>query len=634
MQVLKRWKDMRDAGIFVGSRSQRNQFVFEFHLALFGKLRQLTAILILLFMFQQPGIAQPMENRLKTSTSPYLAIHGDDPVAWQEWSPATLELARKQNKILFVSIGYFSCHWCHVMQAESYRNVEIAALINQNYIPVKVDRELEVALDAELIAYAQRTLGSSGWPLNVFITPEGYPLYATLYQPPDRFGGILSALSNEWQKSSSSLKEIAQKAVETAPEIKKEKPTVALALKYRKQLVQETLAQADVFGGGINTPRKFPVTPQLLVLLDIEARQHDAKLAEWLRLTLDQMARGGLRDHVAGGFFRYTIDPEWHRPHFEKMLYDNAQLALLYLRAAKVFKQPAYRDIAIETLDFMLNEMHMDGAFVTSLSALDEQGREGGAYLWTEEQLKSALAPDEYALVYRIWGMKAIAETALGHLPVYIETPTATEQKVLKEINRKLLQIRQKRSTPKDTKLLAGLNGLALAAFSEASTVAPRYRQAADVLRNFVVEKLWQNGELYKGISRQQLLGHGDLESYAFTITGLQAYAQHAGSAADAKLSAQMAKIAWQKFHTPHGFLLEQKSELAKPYYQTVVEDSPLPSPSSLLVDASLRTGDAELREKARNALSYGEVLQRQGLFWFASQVSALNRLFESKPRN
>jgi hypothetical protein len=582
---------------------------------------------------QKPINDLPVSNQLRNSPSPYLSIHGEDPVAWQTWSPATFELARKQNKLLFVSIGYFSCHWCHVMQVESYRNAEIAASINQNYIPVKVDRELEVALDAELIAYAQRTLGASGWPLNVFITPEGYPLYATLYQPPDRFGGILSALSSEWQKNSSSLKAIAQKAGEAAPEIKKEKPNAALALKYRKQLVHETLAQADVLSGGINTPRKFPVTPQLIVLLDIEARQHDAKLAEWLRLTLDQMARGGLRDHVAGGFFRYTTDPDWHRPHFEKMLYDNAQLATLYLRAAKVFKHPAYRDIAIETLDFMLNEMRIGGAFVTSLSALDEQGREGGAYLWTEDQLKSALAPDEFVLVHKIWGMKVAAETALGHLPVYIETPTAAEQKVLKEINRKLLQIRQKRSTPKDTKLLAGLNGLALVAFSEASAEALRYRQAAKELRNFVVEKLWQNGELHKGISRQQLLGHGDLESYAFIITGLQAYAQHSGNAADAKLSAQMAKIAWQKFHTSHGFLLEQKSELAKPYYQTVVEDSPLPSPSSLLVEASLRTGDVELREKARNALSFGEVLQRQGLFWFANQVSALNRLFESKPK-
>ncbi len=332
----------------------------------FASSLQLFGAICLFFAWQAPGVAAQLVNQLKNSPSPYLAIHWDDPVAWQEWSPATLELARKENKLLFVSIGYFSCHWCHVMQAESYRNAEIAAVINQGYIPVKVDRELEVALDAKMIAYARSTLGSAGWPLNVFITPEGYPLYATLYEKPDRFSDILTALSNEWKKDSAGLKAIAQKAGAVERTIKKIQPTAALAVNYRNQLVQETLAQADLLSGGIDTPRKFPLSPQLAALLEIEERHHDPKLAEWLRLTLDQMIHGGLRDHLAGGFFRYTIDPDWRTPHFEKMLYDNAQLAMIYLRAARIFKNPAYREIAIETLDFMLSEMRVGAAFVTS----------------------------------------------------------------------------------------------------------------------------------------------------------------------------------------------------------------------------------------------------------------------------
>ena len=585
--------------------------------------------LVLLFAWPVSGMAEPLQNQLKNSPSPYLAIHGDDPVAWQEWNPATLELARKQNKLLFVSIGYFSCHWCHVMQAESYKNAAIAALINESFIPVKVDRELEVALDAEMIAYAQGIIGSAGWPLNVFITPEGYPLYAILYEKPDRFSVMLSALGNEWQKDSAGLRAIAQKTAPAARVIRKIKPDAALALNYRRQLVQESLAQADLLSGGINTPRKFPVAPQLAVLLEIEALQHDAKLAEWLRLTLDQMAAMGLRDHVGGGFFRYTIDPDWHTPHFEKMLYDNAQLAMIYLRAAKIFNQPAYRDIAIETLDFMLAEMRIEGAFVTSISALDELGREGGTYLWTEAQLKTILDPEEIALVTRIWGMESAAEFDLGYLPMNRKQASLAEQKIMKQIYDKLLQRRKAGSVPRDIKLLAGLNGLALAAFSEAAGIASRFRKAADDLRAFFVTYLWQNSTLQKGISKQQQLGPADLEGYAYTAYGLMRYAKLTGNSGDVKTASQIAQIAWQKFHTPQGFLLEEKSELAKPFYHGVVEDGPLPSPSSMLINVSLRSGEKVQRDKAREALADGDVLQKQGLFWFASQVSSLNLLFQ-----
>ncbi len=605
-----------------------------------GPLQFLLAI-TLFFSFQEAVVAAQLVNQMKNSPSPYLAIHSDDPVAWQEWSPATLALARKENKLLFVSIGYFSCHWCHVMQAESYRDLAIAAMINQNYIPVKVDRELEVALDAEMIAYAQGMLGHSGWPLNVFITPEGYPLYATLYEKPERFGSILKALSDEWKKDSAGLKAIAQKAGATERIINKIKPTAALAVNYRKQLVQETLEQADLMSGGINTPRKFPLSPQLLALLEIEEHHHDDKLAEWLRLTLDQMARGGLRDHVAGGFFRYTVDPDWHTPHFEKMLYDNAQLAMIYLRAARIFKKPAYRDIAIETLDFMLSEMRVGAAFITSTSALDEEGREGGAYLWNETQLKAVLDQNDYALLAKIWGMDTVAEFDLGYLPMNRKQPTVDEQPRLKEIYAKLMQQRKTRLVPKDVKLLAGLNGLALSAFTEAADIAPRFRLAADELRTFMLGNLWQNGTLYKGMSHQQLLGQGDLESYAYTAAGLMKYSQLSGKAGDGrvgdarvgdvKTARKIALQAWQKFHTPHGFLLEQKSELAKPYYQSVVEDGPLPSPSSMLIDTSLRLGDKAIQDKARDALAYGDYLQGNGLFWHASQVMALNRLFAIK---
>ena len=594
------------------------------------RLTGLVGAVILLSAWSLAACAAPLANQLKDSPSPYLAAHGGDPVAWQAWSPATLALAREQNKLLFVSIGYFSCHWCHVMQRESYRNPEIAALINQGYIPVKVDRELDVALDAEMIAYAQISRGSSGWPLNVFITPEGYPLYAVLYEKPDRFLKLLSALRERWLADSAGLKAHAQQAAPAQAAVRKVRPSAALAAEYRKQLVSEALAQADLLGGGFNQPRKFPLSPMLAALLAIEERHHDARLADWLRLTLDQMARGGLRDHVAGGFFRYTVDPDWHTPHFEKMLYDNAQLAMLYLRAAKVLKRPTYRDIASATLDFMLAEMRSGGAFITSTSAVDEQDREGGAYLWTEKQLRQILDGEEYRLVARIWGMDTPAESELGYLPQNRNEFTAAEQIRLKELYRKLMQARQHRRIPKDVKLLAGLNGIALAALSEAAEVAPRYRQAADELRDFLLQRLWRNGELHKGMGRNQLLGSADLEGYAYAAAGLMRHARLSGSKEDAQTAREMARLAWRKFHTPRGFLLEQGGALAKPFYQDVVADGPLPSPSSVLIDLSLRAGDAALRAKARDALAQGLALQDRGLFWYASQVIALNRLFRA----
>ena len=572
----------------------------------------------------------PLTNHLKNSPSPYLALHGDDPVAWQPWSPATLARARKENKLLFVSLGYFSCHWCHVMQAESYKNAEIAALINQNFIPVKVDRELEVALDAEMIAYAQGILGTAGWPLNVFITPDGYPLYAILYEQPERFKFMLGSLSQEWKKDSAGLKAIAKNSVNEKLPGKKIKPSFALAEKYHKQLVQETLALTDMLSGGLNVPRKFPLSPQLAVLLEIEARQHDAKLAEWLQLTLDQMMDGGLRDHVAGGFFRYTVDPNWQQPHFEKMLYDNTQLAMIYLRAATIFHRPAYRDIAIETLDFMLKEMRVGGGFITSISAVNSRGEEGASYLWTKEQLKAILENDEYPLISKIWGMGSAAEFEFGYLPMSRKQAVPAESKRLKLIYAKLLQHRQQRDYPKDIKLLVGLNGMALAAFSEAADTAPRFKQAADELRSFVIN-LWQNGELLKGISKQQSLGLADLDGYAYTASGLLRYAQQSKNIGDAKIAVKIAQAAWHKFYSHHGFVLEQKSVLARPYYQEVIEDGPLPSPSSVLIDVSLKSGDKGLKDKAHDALGFGAAMQRQGLFWHASQVMALSRLFPVK---
>ena len=337
-----------------------------------------------------------------------------------------------------------------------------------------------------------------------------------------------------------------------------------------------------------------------------------------------------MRDHLSGGFFRYTVDPGWQKPHFEKMLYDNAQLAIIYLRAAKILKKPAYRDIAIDTLDFLLKDMRVGSGFITSISAVDEQGKEGGSYLWSEEQLKAVLNPEEYQLIHKLWGMSAASDFEDGFLPQYRNVPSEDELKRMKGINLKLLQQLNTRVVPKDTKLLAGLNGMMLETLSEAAGLAPRYRQAADDLGAFILKQLWQHDILYKGISRQQLLGQGDLEAYTYTASGLLRYAQLSGKEADRSIALQIQKLAWQKFYSPDGFLLEQGSELARPYYQVAIEDGPLPSPSAVLIKTSLQSGDKALRQNAIDALAYGDALLQRGVFWFSTQVIALNRLFQT----
>lgn len=593
--------------------------------------QRLFGLILAVCMFTLPVavLAAPLVNRLANNPSPYLAMHGADPVAWQEWSPATVSLARKQNKLLFVSIGYFSCHWCHVMQQESYRDPRIAEVLNRDFIPVKVDRELNTALDAEMIEFARRFRGVAGWPLNVFITPEGYPVYATLYSKPDQFLGLISKLSERWQTDRDELKAAAMEAAGSGKPVGSipVKPAADHAAVWRQRLVDDALAMADPLRGGLDQARKFPMAPQLTALLQIHEHHPDARLAAWLTLTLDRMAKGGLRDHVGGGFFRYTVDPEWHTPHYEKMLYDNAELALLYLRAARILGKPQYQDIAFETLDFMLAEMRdaETGAFITSTSAVDSEGREGGVYLWSMEQLRQTLSPDELALASRIWGLEAAAESNLGYLPQQVREPTAAELAQLEPVYRKLRNERGHRSLPKDDKLLAGLNGLALKALSEAAAASPRYRRSAEGVKDFLTRQLWRKDGLQNGMGHGKLFGSADLEGYAYAASGLRYYARLSGKAADDALADKLAREAWQRFHSSRGFRLAGTTLLAAEKRQAAIADGAAPSPSAELITASLASRDKALQRNGVAALDFTVPPTGHDLFMHASLVAAMD---------
>ncbi len=583
---------------------------------------------LLLSLLLPVAVAAAPVNQLANHPSPYLALHGSDPVAWQEWNADAVARAKRENKLLFVSVGYFACHWCHVMQRESYKNPQIAAQLNRDYIPVKVDREINSGLDDALQTFSAQLSGVSGWPLNAFVTPEGYPVFAILYAPPDDFRKQLNHLAKRWEADRAGILALARQA---APPSARQPVSAPLSAERSahawQQFVVSAWQEADTLHGGLGQVNKFPMAPQLHALLERQAQQPDAKLAEFLRLTFDQMAARGLRDHVGGGFFRYTTDPEWDTPHFEKMLYDNAHLAPLYLRAATVLRQPRYREVARSTLDFMRAELlDASGGFYSSTSAVDDKGREGATYLWEPDELKQRLPPETYAAARRVWRLDAARAFDDGYLPAEYRTPTADERRLLIDAVRVLRPVRLARSLPKDDKLNAGLNGLALSAFSQVIELDPAYRQQADRLQNFLLTRLVREGRLIKGRARGQVLPHAELEDYAYVVQGLLDHADATGNAQSRIRARQLALFAWQSFGGEKGWKHEARPLLATLQPEPALADGALYSPSEVLVLASLRLQDPALQRMARTAAAWRLPEMERDAYAYPTRLRVLTR--------
>ncbi len=550
---------------------------------------------------------QPFANRLADHPSPYLALHGSDPVAWQEWNAETVARARRENKLLYVSVGYFACHWCHVMQRESYKNPEIAALLNRYFIPVKVDRELNNGLDDALQGFSERLNRIAGWPLNAFVTPEGYPVFVMLYAPPDEFRVVLQRLAQRWQADSDGIRRLARQAAPPPSLRPKSAPLNATrTARGTRDFLASAWREADMLHGGFGQVSKFPMAPQLALLLELAARKSDSKLNEFLRLTLDQMASRALQDHVGGGFFRYTTDPAWETPHFEKMLYDNAQLAMLYLQAAETLQQPRYRGTAMGALDFMRNELQDEaGGLYSSTSAVDEKGREGAAYLWEPGELESLLSPETLTAARRVWQLDGPRPFQYGYLPVEYLTPTERERGLLDQAYVDLRTARKARTLPKDSKMNAGLNGLALSAFSHGQHLAPAYRQSADRIMDFLVKHLIRGDRLMKSLAKGQVLAGAELEDYAYVVQGLLDYADATGDANSRVLALKLSHTAWALFWSEAGWKREAQPLLATLKPEPALADGALASPSDVLILASLRLKDKQLTRRARQAAAW-----------------------------
>jgi uncharacterized protein YyaL (SSP411 family) len=602
------------------------------------------ALLLLgVLLYALPTTLLAAANALRHDPSPYLAMHGNDPVHWQHWDEQAVAQARKQNKLLFVSIGYFSCHWCHVMQRESYRDAEIAALLNKDFVAVKVDRELNPALDARLIDFVERTRGYSGWPLNVFITPEGYPLLGLVYLPPADFKTLLIELQEVWQNDAASLRRDAQQAAsELAPQPWPRGRTLVEDYldKLRPEFNSKVLLRGDRFLGGFGEQSKFPNVPQLAALLESHARQPDQAVETFLASTLEHMAQLGLRDHLGGGFFRYTVDPQWRVPHFEKMLYDNALLARLYLRAGEVLARPDFTVIAHDTLRFMQTRLQTpDGAMAASLSAIDSNNVEGGYYLWHEKELRDNLSAEDYAFINEHWNMAsgpmtedgflAMAATGLTEMAAARNIDVETLQAQRERIYARLRKLQDKRVVPRDDKQLAAWNALALSAFVEAARRDKKgpWRETAIQIRDYLVTRLWNGKQLYRArTAKGAPLGAVTLADYAYMAEALRNWSELSGNQLDRQLAAMLLEQAWQYFFNDYGFRRKQHSLLALAEGEVWLADSPLPAASAVLLGETLQVLDSKhaLHKQAREVIAAGSELLHEEPFWFASYMQVL----------
>ncbi len=599
------------------------------------KLRSIFLFTFSLMLFCTIANANPLKNH----SSPYLAMHGNDPVNWMEWGKPALDKAKKENKLLFVSIGYFACHWCHVMHKESYSNQEIADKLNKNYISVKVDRELNPVLDKRLIEFVQTTNGTAGWPLNVFITPDGYPLVGATYMPKEHFSSVLDQLSTKWKNQQFSLSNQAKSMSKTLVSLlaKQELQVATSTIKsLREKYVENALQYADTLQGGFGQQRKFPQIPQLWAMLKLNRISKNKQADEFIQLTLNQMMQKGLHDDIAGGFYRYTTDPDWEIPHYEKMLYTNAMAPLLYFDAAQQYNNKSYNELGLETLKFLQDEMRGSAnAFITSLSAVDDKGEEGGYYLWQQAELKKVLSSDELKMANLYWNMNRPNEKPAGNLPRQQYSFSQLAKKLNKSTNdirtqiniikQKLKKHRNKtRKIPRDTKLLAGMNGLVLAAFAEAIIVDPKDKSlqvTGQKLSQFLIN-LWDGKKLRRSAANAK---QGTLYDYAAVSWGLLKWGIASNNSKIKQIAIDISNTAWNKFYINNRWIESSNSLLPKGVQQAHIADSSLISAEALLLEASLMSKKTALQKKAQKLFKNITRSVETDVFGFASFLAISN---------
>ncbi|MBT3875251.1 MAG: thioredoxin domain-containing protein [Nitrospina sp.] len=486
-------------------------------------------LLMAVFLSSNEAFSLESYNRLVDEKSPYLLQHKDNPIHWYPWGEEALEAAVRENKPIFLSIGYSTCHWCHVLEKESFEDEEVAALLNEAFICIKVDREEHPHVDQFYMNVVQAMTGSGGWPLTVVMTPEKIPVFGGTYFPRNELMRIIGAIGSAWIEQPGKIKEVGdavRKFIEAGDRVSTQ--SVTLDEKLLKDLYKKSLISYDAENGGFGLAPKFPPTMKMRLLLRIAQRTGDKHAIKMVQTTLSNMARGGIYDHLGGGVHRYSTDPIWLVPHFEKMLYDQAALATVYLEAYQVTKKPIFESVARGILDYVLTDMTgPQGGFYSAEDA-DSEGEEGTFYVWSDAELKKNLTLKEYQLAYKFFGVTSggnFEESGKNILHLQKENNwKANESAEVKNLKKKLLELRAKRERPfKDDKVLTAWNGLMISAMAKASQVLKdsRYLIAAQKSASFLKTQLYEKEKLARRYRAGEAKFTASLDDYAYLIQGL-----------------------------------------------------------------------------------------------------------------
>jgi uncharacterized protein YyaL (SSP411 family) len=563
-------------------------------------------------------------NRLSKEKSPYLRQHADNPVDWYPWGDEAFERARLEDRPVFLSIGYSTCHWCHVMERESFADEEVARLLNGTFVCVKVDREERPDLDQYFMSVGQALTGAGGWPLTIVMTPDKKAFFAGTYFPKERRWGrpglmdLVPRIGEAWRTRRDEILRSADGIIETVRAARSRAETRdpgrrELTLEVFDRAFHDLEADFDAKHGGFGSAPKFPTPHHLGFLLRYWKRTGNAAALAMAEGTLQAMRRGGIRDHLGFGFHRYSTDASWLVPHFEKMLYDQALLAEVYAEAFLATGKPEYRETTADTLEYVLRDLtSSEGGFYTAEDA-DSEGEEGRFYLWTKEEIRNVLGDKGSGLAIEAFNVRPEGNfTEPGGHPdgrnILHLNRTGASEKTLRAVRDKLFLARERRIHPfKDTKILADWNGLAIGALARAARITDdsRFLEAAERSARFALEKMRRpGGRLFHAFMEGEARVPAFLDDYAFLIKGLVELYQTGLNLSYLESALELAGIALTDFadSTDGGFFaVPPDSEL--PVRTKDSYDGAVPSGNSVMLMNLLRlarlTGRGELEEAA-----------------------------------